>query len=67
LVGHVKTTGDAPVTAKVALQVLLASHELVTVKVTVAVPPVHAFGAPVLLFVKTASQPPVLVLLPTND
>ncbi len=51
-------TGAAPSTAKVALQVLLASQVLVTVNVTVAVPPVHASGAPVLLLLNTALQPP---------
>lgn len=46
------------VTANVAEHVLLGSQELVTVKVTVAVPP-HASGAPELLFEMVALQPPL--------
>lgn len=58
--GQVRVRLLGAVTVKVAVQVLLASHVLVTVKVTVLVPP-QAAGAPVLLLVKTALQPPDLV------
>lgn len=57
LEGQVKTTAGAVVTAKVAEQVFGESHELVTVNVTVVVPP-QAKGAPVLLLVIVALQPP---------
>ena len=50
-------TAGAETTANVAEHVLLGSHELVTVNVTVAVPP-QAEGAPVLLFEMVALQPP---------
>src|SRR4029450_6167548 len=45
-----KVTLEAAVTVNVALQVLGASHELVTVNVTVLAPP-HLSGAPELLLV----------------
>ena len=57
LVGQVKTTAGALVTVKVAIQETGGSQSLVTVKVTVVVPP-HARGAPVLLLVSTGLQPP---------
>ena len=44
-------------TVNVAVQVFGTSHELVTVKVTVLTPP-HASGAPLLLLLKAALQPP---------
>jgi hypothetical protein len=58
--GQVNTTVGAVVTVKVRVQVTFASQLLATVKVTVAVPP-HGLGAPKLLLVKTALQPPVKV------
>jgi hypothetical protein len=58
--GHVRTTAGAVVTANVAEHVLFGSQELVTVNVTVAVPP-HAIGAPVLLLEIVALQPPLNV------
>ena len=58
LEGQFITAGVAAVTVKVAVQVLLASQELVTVKVTVFEPP-QAAGAPVLLLDNTPLQPPV--------
>ena len=42
-----------------------AWQALVTVKVTKEVPPADALGAPVLLLVKIALQPP-LVVVPAN-
>jgi hypothetical protein len=48
------------VTANVAEHVLFGSQELVTVNVTVLVPP-QAIGAPVLLFEMVALHPPVKV------
>ena len=57
LLGQVKTTGEE-LTVKVAMQVFGASQLLVTVKVTVLLPP-HAGGAPVLLLVSTELQPPL--------
>lgn len=56
--GHVRTTAGAAVTVNTAEQVLFASQLEVTVQVTVVDPP-HAGGAPVLLFVIAASQPPL--------
>ena len=56
--GQVKTTAGAAVTVNVAWQVTGASQLLVTVKVTVLLPP-QAGGAPVLLFVKILLQPPL--------
>ena len=56
-VGQVNTTGDE-LTVKVAEQVLFASQELVTVNVTVFVPP-HAGGAPLLLLLIAALHPPL--------
>jgi hypothetical protein len=59
LVGQVKLTGAAGgETVNVAVHVTGGSQPLFTVKMTVAVPP-QASGAPVLLLVKTALQPPV--------
>jgi hypothetical protein len=58
LAGHVKVTAGAAVTVNVAEQVTGPSHELVTVKVTVVVPP-QAFGAPELLLEMAALQPPL--------
>jgi hypothetical protein len=60
LEGQVNTTAGAVVTANVAEHVLFGSHELVTVNVTVAVPP-HAGGATVLLFEIAALHPPLKV------
>jgi hypothetical protein len=60
LEAQVKTTAGAAVTVKVAEHVLFGSQELVTVNVTVFVPP-HAGGAPVLLFEMVALHPPVNV------
>lgn len=51
-------TGGAGLTVNVAEQVFGASQSLVTVNVTVVVPP-QANGAPVLLLVNTGLQPPV--------
>jgi hypothetical protein len=45
-------------TVKVALQVILGSQLLVTVNITVFVPP-QKLGAPLLLFKMVALQPPV--------
>ena len=59
-VGQVTTTDGALVTVNVAVQVFGASQSLATVKVTVLLPP-QAGGAPVLLLVNTALQPPDLV------
>ena len=59
LTGHVSTTGEL-FTVNVAVHVLFGSQELVTVKVTVTTPP-HALGAPVLLLLKEALQPPLVV------
>jgi hypothetical protein len=58
LEGQVTVTFEGAETVNVAEQVLLASQLLVTVKVTVLVPP-HAGGAPLLLFDIVALQPPV--------
>lgn len=58
LVGQFKLTTGAAVTVKVRVQVTGGWQSLVTVKVTVEVPP-QAAGAPVLLLVRTALQPPV--------
>lgn len=60
LTGQFSVTAGAVVTVKVALQVFGLSQPLVTVKVTVVVPP-QAFGAPVLLLVTEVLQPPVTV------
>ena len=57
--GQVSTT-ELEVTVKVRVQVTFASQLLVTVKVIVAVPP-QASGAPVLLFIRIALQPPLTV------
>jgi hypothetical protein len=60
LAGHVKVTAGAAVTVNVAVHVLGPSQELVTVNVTVAVPP-QAGGAPLLLFEMAALHPPLKV------
>jgi predicted cobalt transporter CbtA len=60
LAGQSVNTGAvlSAVTVNVALQVLGASHELVTVNVTVLAPP-HLLGAPELLLVTDPrSHPP---------
>jgi hypothetical protein len=56
--GQVSDGGGAAVTVKVAWPLLPGPQPLVTVKVTVVEPP-QAEGAPVLLLVRTALQPPV--------
>ena len=58
MAGQVSTTAGAAVTVNTAEQVLFASQLEVTVQVTVVAPP-HAGGAPVLLLVIAASQPPL--------
>jgi hypothetical protein len=58
--GQLNATGAGPVTVKLRVQVTGASQSLVTVKVTVEVPP-QALGVPGLLFVNTALQPPLAV------
>jgi hypothetical protein len=58
--GQVNTTAGALVTANVAEHVLLGSQELVTVNVTVAVPP-QANGAEALLLEIAALHPPLNV------
>lgn len=58
LAGQVSITGGAVATVKVEVQVLGASQEDVAVNTTVTDPP-QAFGAPVLLLLKTTLQPPV--------
>jgi hypothetical protein len=58
---QVSTTAGAGLTVKLAEHVFV-SHVLVTVNVTVAVPPVQAFGAaPALLVTAPRLQPPVAV------
>jgi hypothetical protein len=57
--GQVSTTGELN-TVNVAEQVFGGSHELVTVNVTVTVPP-QAGGAPLLLLEIAALQPPLNV------
>jgi hypothetical protein len=59
VVGQLSTTGDA-FTVKLRVQVVGTPQLFDTVKVTVDVPP-QADGAPRLLLVKTALQPPVKV------
>ena len=63
--GQVKLTTGAAVTVNDAWQVTGASQLLVTVKVTVDVPP-QASGAPVLLFVKMELQPPLKFALASH-
>lgn len=58
--GQVRFTIGAAFTVKVRVQVSTMPQSDITVKVIVAVPP-QADGAPVLLFVKTALQPPLTV------
>ena len=63
--GQLSTTAGAAVTVKDALHVLSTSHELVTVKVTVFVPP-HASGAPVLVLVNVALHPPLVLTVASH-
>ena len=58
MVGQLNTTAGAEVTVNVAIQVAATPQVEVAVNVTDATPP-HAFGAPLLLFVKLALHPPV--------
>jgi hypothetical protein len=60
LAGQFSVTGRALLTVNERVQVCVAWQLLVTVKVTETVPP-QANGAPVLLFEKTALQPPLAV------
>lgn len=60
LAAQVSTTAGAAVTANVAEHVLGTSQVLVTVNITVAVPP-HAEGAAALLLEIAALQPPLKV------
>jgi hypothetical protein len=60
LIGQVRFTAGGFDTVKVAEQVTGASQELVTVKTTVVDPP-QAFGAPVLLLLKVALHPPLVL------
>jgi hypothetical protein len=64
-VGAVITTTGAFGTVKVALQDFIDSQSLVTVQVTIFVPP-QASGAPVLLWVITALHPPVKLVVPSQ-
>ena len=57
LIGQVRSTAGAAVTANVRVQVTGAWQALVTVNVTVELPP-QALGAPGLLFVSVMLQPP---------
>jgi len=57
---HVNVTAGAEVTVKVAVQITGAWQELVTVNVTIELPP-QAGGAPALLFVNDELQPPLVV------
>ena len=52
-------------TVKEALHVLFASHELVTVNVTVFVPPQND-GAPVLLFDNDELHPPLVLTVASH-
>jgi hypothetical protein len=61
----VRTTAGAAVTVKVAEHVTGLAQELVTVNVTVFVPP-QASGAPLLSFVKVVLQPPLLLAVPNQ-
>ena len=56
--GQVTLTGGAGLTVKVALHVLGTSQELVTVKVTVLLPP-QKLGAPLLSLLMVALHPPL--------
>jgi hypothetical protein len=56
--GQLNTTAGAAVTVKVAMHVAATPHDDVAVNVTDATPP-HAGGAPLLLLVRLALQPPV--------
>lgn len=58
--GQFKLTTGAAFTVKVRVQVIVGWQALVTVNVTVAVPP-QADGGPVLLLVNTALHPPEMV------
>jgi hypothetical protein len=63
--GQVKTTTGAAVTVKLRVQVSTIPQVDITVNVTEVVPP-HASGAPVLLFIKVALQPPVTVAVASH-
>ena len=66
MVAHVSVTAGAAVTVNVALQVLGVSHELVTVNVTVLLPP-HAAGAdPPLLVTDPSPHPPVALAVASH-
>ena len=66
LAGQLSVTAGALVTVNVALQVLGASHELVTVNVTVLLPP-HANGAdPPLLLTDQTPHPPEAVAVASH-
>ena len=58
MTAQLSATAGAAVTVNVAEQVFGGSHKLVTVNVTVVVPP-QMDGAPLLLFDITAPHPPV--------
>ena len=59
--GQLIINGGLEETVNEALQVLSGSQVLVTVNVTVVDPPVHEFGAPVLLLDKLGLHPPLVV------
>jgi hypothetical protein len=59
-VGQVNTTAGAAVTPNVALQLTGPSQVLVTVNITVFIPPQDP-GAPLLLFDSVALQPPLVL------
>ncbi len=63
--GQFNTTVGAAVTVKVRVQVAATPQVDITVKVTVFEPP-QAKGAPVLLFVRTALQPPDTVAVASH-
>ena len=65
MAGQVNTTAGAVVTVKEALHVLVGSHELVTVNVTVFVPPQNG-GAPVLLLYNDGSHPPLVLTVASH-
>jgi hypothetical protein len=58
LLAQVSVTAGAAVTVNVALQVFAASHELVTVNVTVLLPPQAAGADPPLLVTGPRPHPP---------
>ena len=65
MAGQVNRTAGAVVTVKEALHVLFGSHELLTVNVTVFVPPQND-GAPVLLFDNDELHPPVVLTVASH-